>query len=480
MNHKMILYFTGWVVKIEGFLMLLPFVVSLIYHESEAAYIGTISIACVLIGYACTLRKPDNTAFYTREGFVAVALSWIILSVVGAMPFYHTDSVETFIDGLFETISGFTTTGASVITNVEGLSKGILFWRSFTHWAGGMGVLVFVLAFMPVAAGENIHIMRAESPGPKVGKLVPKIKSTAKILYAIYLGITVIEIILLCCTGLPLFDSSLLTFGTVGTGGFGIKNDSITSYTAVQQAIITTFMILCGVNFNLYFLLLGRKFKEAFGSEELKTYLGIMFSAAILITINICGNFSNVFEAFHQSLFQVASCMTTTGYTTADFNLWPTFSKIILVMVMFVGGCAGSTAGGIKVSRIVMAFKTILKEMRFLIHPRSVKVIKYEGKSIEHTVLRSVNVYFMTYFLLLALSIILVALDGKDFETTVTAVIATFNNIGPGLGMVGPTSSFADFGAFAKGVMCFDMLAGRLEIFPLLLLFSPRTWKRQL
>lgn len=480
MNHRMILYFTGWVIKIEGILMLLPFLVSLLYKEDTSIYLGSIAGGCVILGFLLTIKKPKDSTFYAREGFVSVALCWIVLSILGAMPFYISGVIPSFIDALFETISGFTTTGASILSDVEALPKGMLFWRSFTHWAGGMGVLVFVLAFMPLAAGENIHIMRAESPGPSVGKLVPKMRTTAKILYGIYLGITIIEIIILCLTGMDLFESSLITFGCVGTGGFGILNSSAASYSALQQGIITTFMILCGVNFNLYFLILAKRGKEAIKSEELWAYLGIMFSAAFLIAFNISNGFKDFGNSFRHSIFQVASCMTTTGFSTVDFNLWPTFSKVLLLIVMFVGGSAGSTAGGLKVSRIVIEFKTILKEMRYLIHPRSVKVIKFEGKTIEHSVLRSTNVYFMIYLLVFMVSVLLVSMNGFDFETTFSAVTATFNNIGPGLGAAGPSANFAGFSVFSKAVMCFDMLAGRLEIFPILLLFSPRTWKRQL
>lgn len=480
MNHKIILYFVGWVMRIEGILLLLPLAISIFYRESEWIYILTIAAACFIIGAAISWKKPTNTSFYTREGFVAVALGWIILCVLGAMPLYQTGCVESFVDAFFETVSGFTTTGASILPDVENIPKGVLFWRSFSHWVGGMGVLVFVLAFLPLAAGDGIHIMRAESPGPSVGKLVPKVKSTAKILYGIYVGITVIEIIVLCISGLPLFDSTLLTFGCVGTGGFGIKNDSAASYTTFQQGIITFFMIVCGVNFNVYFLFIGKQFKEAFSSEEVKAYLGILAFAAVTIAINVRNFFPNFFSSLHHSLFQVASCMTTTGFSTVDFDMWPTYSKITLLIVMFVGGCAGSTAGGLKVSRIVIAFKTIRKEMSSLIHPRSVKVLKFEGKVIEHSVLRSVNVYYMTYLLIFAISVLLISIDGKDVVTTITSVIATFNNIGPGLGGCGPATNYSQFGTFAKWVLSFDMLAGRLELFPILLLFTSRTWKNQL
>ena len=478
MNRRMIFYFLGWVMKIESALLLLPLAVCMIYRERETLYMAGIWFFLAVAGILMSYKKPINANFFTREGYVAVALSWIVLGIFGAMPFYQTDTIPSFIDALFETISGFTTTGASILTDVENMSKGVQFWRSFTHWVGGMGVLVFVLALIPVTDADSIHLMRAESPGPSVGKLVPRVKSTAKILYGIYLAITVTMILALFFTGMPFIEAMEITFGTVGTGGFGVHNDSCASYSTLQQAIITFFMIACGVNFNLYFLILAKRPKDALKSEELRTYLGILAFATITIAINIRGYFDSVGMTLHQALFQVATCMTTTGFGTTDFDLWPTYSKLVLVAVMFVGGCAGSTAGGIKVSRIVIAFKTITKEMQNILHPRSVKILKFEGKPIEHSVLRSVNVYFMTYTCIFFASILLVALDGKDVTTTVTAVIATFNNIGPGLAKVGPTMNYAEFGNFAKLVLTFDMLAGRLELFPLLLMFSPSTWKK--
>lgn len=479
MNRRMIRYFLGWVLKIEAALMVLPLIVCVICKERETIYMGGIIVFIAGLGILLSLKKPEDASFFTREGFVAVALSWIVLSIFGAMPFYQTDAIPSFTDALFETISGFTTTGASILNNVEALPKGILFWRSFTHWIGGMGVLVFILAILPLTGADNIYIMRAESPGPSVGKLVPKVKSTAKILYGIYIGITLVMIIALLATGMGAFEAMEIAFGSVGTGGFGVRNSSAADYTMLQQGIITFFMIACGANFNVYFLLLAKKPKDAFKSEEVLTYLGILAFAALSIAVNVRGDFDNFFTAIHHSLFQVASCMTTTGFSTLDFDLWPTFSKLMLVMVMFIGGCAGSTAGGLKVSRIVVLFKTIKKEMQRLIHPRAVKVLKFEGKPIEHEVLRGINVYCMTYILTFAISVLLVALDGKDIVTTVTAVVATFNNIGPGLAGVGPCANFAHFSIFAKWVLMFDMLAGRLELFPLLLMLMPKTWKRQ-
>ena len=479
MNRRMVAFFVGSVLRIEAVLMILPTLVSVIYREDEWIYLAVAVALSFGVGYLLSFRKPKNVSFYTREGITAVALSWILMSVFGAIPLWHAVSHIGFTDALFETISGFTTTGASILTEVESLPKGVLFWRSFTHWVGGMGILVFVLALLPGAAGENIYLMRAESPGPSVGKLVPKVKSTAKILYLIYLAITVAEMTTLAISGMPLYDAAIMTFGTVGTGGFAVTNNSCAAYTTLQQGIITFFMIVCGANFNVYFLIIAKKLRDAIKSEEVIAYLSIYATAVALVAINIRHMFPTIGEVIHHSFFNVASVMTTTGFATADFNEWPNFSKTLMLLVMFIGGCAGSTAGGIKVSRIVIGFKTILKELEHFVHPRSVRILKFERKPIEHAVLRGINVYFLTYFTIFALSVLLVAFDGKDFTTTVTSVIATFNNIGPGLEMVGPAGNYSQFSAFAKYVLMFDMLAGRLELFPMLLIFMPSTWRRQ-
>ena len=479
MNKRMVAFFVGKVLRIEAVLMLLPTLVSIIYREKEWICIAIAAVLCFVTGFILSFKKPKNTSFYTREGIMSVAMGWIVMSIFGAIPLWHAVSHIGFTDALFETISGFTTTGASILTEVESLPKGVVFWRSFTHWVGGMGILVFVLALLPGAGGDNIYLMKAESPGPSVGKLVPKVRSTAKILYEIYLAITVTEMIVLMLTGMSLYEASVITFGTVGTGGFAPRNIGCMAYTDLQQCVITVFMLMCGANFNIYFLFVARKFKEAIRSEEVLSYLGIYAFATICVAINSRNMFASIGEVIKHSMFNVASVMTTTGYATADFNTWPNFSKVMLLLVMFVGGCAGSTAGGIKVSRIVIGFKTIRKELEHLVHPRSVKILKFEGKPIEHGVLRGVNVYFHTYITIFVISILLVALDGKDFTTTVTSVIATFNNIGPGLELVGPVGNFSHFSVFAKYVLMFDMLAGRLELFPLLLIFMPMTWRRQ-
>ena len=479
MNLSIITYFLGWVMAIEGVLMVLPCIIAVIYRETSGFYIAGVSLFCMIVGWLMAHKRPRVTIFYAKEGFVAVSLSWIVLSLFGAMPFYLSREIPVFENALFEVISGFTTTGASILSDVEALSNCMLMWRSFTHWIGGMGVLVFILAVLPLAGGYNIHIMRAESPGPSVGKLVPKVKATAKILYLIYFSLTVAQLIILLLCRMPWFDSLCISVGTAGTGGFGILNASCGAYTTVQQAVITIFMILFGVNFNAYYLLLIRKPKDAFASEEVRAYLGIILASILLITWNIRGSFGSIFMAFHHAAFQVASIITTSGFSTVDFDLWPSFSKTILVILMFVGACAGSTGGGIKISRIVMAAKTVKKELRSLIHPRSIKILKFEGKPIEHTVLRSLNTYLITYMIIFALSVLVISLDNLDPTTNFTAVAATLNNIGPGLNQVGPTCNFDLFSPFSKYILMFDMLAGRLELFPMLLLFSPRTWMKE-
>ena len=479
MNIGIVFYFLGWVLGIEGILMILPCVVALIYQEPSGFYFLGVALFCGISGWLLAHKKLKSTVFYAKEGFVAVSLSWIVLSFFGALPFFLSGEIPLLEDALFEVISGFTTTGASVLSDVEALSRCMLMWRSFTHWIGGMGVLVFILAVLPLAGGYNIHIMRAESPGPSVGKLVPRVRTTAKILYLIYLFITVVQIILLLFTGMPLFDSMAMSFGTAGTGGFGIVNSSCGDYTALQQWIFTIFMILFGVNFNVYYLFLIRKPKDALHCEEMRGYLGIILVSTLLITWNIRGMFPNILTALRHAAFQVGSIITTTGYSTTDFDLWPGFSKTILVSLMFFGACAGSTGGGIKVSRIAIAVKTVNKELSSLIHPRNVKVLKYEGKPIEHNVLRSINTYLVAYILIFVVSLLLISLDNFDLTTNFTAIAATLNNIGPGLEKVGPTCNFGIFSPFNKYILMFDMLAGRLELFPMLLLFSPRTWMRE-
>lgn len=478
MNYSIISYIIGCVLKFEGAFLLLPTIVSLIYNEHLFQYYLITAIACLILGFILCSRKEEHPKLYTREGFVSVALSWIVLSATGAVPFVLTGDIPSYIDALFETISGFTTTGASILTDVEAISNSGLFWRSFTHWIGGMGVLVFIMALLPLTGSSTMNLMKAESPGPSVDKLVPHVKDTAKILYGIYLGITVIEVILLLIFGMSLLDALTTTFGTVGTGGFGIKNTSMAGYSPALQNIVTIFMILSGVNYATYFCIITRRFKTAFKMEEVRWYFLIIGASAALISINSIHMFNGIGETLRHVFFQVGSIITTTGFSTCDFDLWPQFSKTILIILMFIGACAGSTGGGIKVSRLLIIAKTLKKELSLVIHPREIRKIRMDGHPIAHEVVRSTNVFIGCYFFILFLSVLLIGLDGYDFTTNFTAIAATLNNIGPGMELVGPTQNFSIFSNFSKIVMMFDMLAGRLELFPILILFHPSCWKR--
>jgi trk system potassium uptake protein TrkH len=464
------------VLKIEAVFLLVPSITSLIYQEQEGRYYLLIAALCLFLGVLMTYRKPSSTVFYLKEGCLATSLSWIVLSFFGALPFWMSGEIPRFEDALFETVSGFTTTGASILSNVEALSHCALLWRSFTHWIGGMGVLVFLLAILPLSGGSSINLMRAESPGPSVGKLVPKVRYTAAILYAIYFAMTVLELIFLLIGKMPLFDALATSLGTAGTGGFGIKNDSVMSYSPYIQWVIAIFMMLFGVNFNAYFFLLYRHFRKAFGMEEVHYYLGIILVSVLIIFNNIRSLYETGFEALTHAFFQVCTLATSTGFASADFDQWPKTSQTVLVLLMFVGACAGSTGGGIKVSRIMILFKTVLKELNSYIHPKSVKKINMERKPVEHDVVRSTNVYFVTFMIIFSISILAISLEGKDLVTNFTAVIATLNNMGPGLALVGPTQNFGHFNVFSKVVLMFDMLAGRLELFPVLILFHPAIW----
>lgn len=477
MNSSMIRFILGYVLKTEAALLLLPCLIALIYAEKEGIWYLPVAAACMILGLLMTRRKPVNTVFYLKEGCIATSLSWILLSFFGCLPFCLTGEIPSFTDALFETISGFTTTGASILSDVEALSRCSLFWRSFTHWIGGMGVLVFLLAIVPLSGGSNINLMRAESPGPSVGKLVPKVKYTARILYLIYFGMTVLETILLLLGSMPLFDAVCTSFGTAGTGGFGIKNNSIAGYSPYLQWVVTIFMILFGINFNAYYLIIFGKIKKALKMEEVRYYLLVIVVSVGIIFLNILETCADAFDALTQSAFQVASIITTTGFSTTDFNAWASTSKVILVLLMFIGACAGSTGGGIKVSRFVILFKTVRKEFTSYIHPKSIKKIQMDEKPIDHEIVRTVNVYIITFMVLFVVSVFLISFDGTDLITGFTAVAATINNIGPGLELVGPAENFGFFSGFSKYVLMFDMLAGRLELFPLLLLFHPAIWK---
>ena len=477
MNKQIIRYILGQVLRIEGILMLLPCVVAVIYREKEGYVILGVAALCFFLGTAATIRKPESQVFYLKEGCVATALSWIVMSVFGCLPFYLTGATPSFVDAMFETISGFTTTGSSILTDVEALAMSLNFWRCFTHWIGGMGVLVFLLAVIPLSGGSHINLMRAESPGPSVGKLVPKIRYTARILYIIYVGMTLVQIVLLLIGHMPLYDALTITFGTAGTGGFAIKSDSISSYSPYLQWVITIFMILFGVNFNAYYLILFRKFKKAAAIEEVRYYFLVILATTAFIAWSLCRSAMGFADALRHAAFQVGSIITTTGFATTDFNLWSGSCKTVLVLLMFIGACAGSTGGGIKVSRFVLLIKTVKKELNSYIHPKSIKKIKVDGKPVEHEVVRSTNVYFITFMILFVLSVFLVSLEGKDLVTTFTAVATTINNVGPGLEQVGPMANFAHLTNLSKIVLSFDMLAGRLELFPLLILFHPSLWK---
>ncbi len=479
MNYRTILYTLGWVLNIEAACLLLPAICAVCYGEIFYLKYIAISIGlCLLFGIALTFRAPENKAMYAKEGFVTVAFSWIVMSIFGCLPFYLSGVIPNIVNAFFETVSGFTTTGATILTDVEALPNCLLFWRSFTHWIGGMGVLVFLVALLPLSGGGNFHLMRAESTGPAVSKIVPKVKSSAKIIYLIYIAMTVIEIVLLLFGGLDLFSALTLSFGTAGTGGFGILNSSIADYSSYVQVVISIFMLLFGVDFSLYYLALIGKIKDAVKSEEFRSYFAIVAVAVTAVTVNIVGMFEGVWEALKHSLFQVASIMTTTGYTTTDFNMWPEFSKAVLVALMMIGACAGSTGGGIKVSRILILLKSIIKEIRVAAHPKTTMKINLNGRPVEHETVRAVNVYMGTFLTIVVTSVLLVSIDNFGFTTNVTAVLATVNNVGPGLELVGPTGNFAMFSGLSKIIFSGLMLIGRLEIFPMLMLFSYRTWKK--
>lgn len=481
MNRRMVLYMVGSVIKIEALLMLLPLAVSFIYSEKISALSFAISIALALIfGFALTLIfKPGSKVIYAKEGFVTVALAWLFMSAVGALPFVISKEIPSFVDAFFETVSGFTTTGASILTNVESLSRGILFWRSFTHWIGGMGVLVFVMAIIPSFSDRSIHLLRAEVPGPVVGKLVPRLRQTARILYIIYIALTLIEIVFLLMGKMPLYDSIVHAFGTAGTGGFGIKSDSIGSYNSYLQWVITVFMLLFGINFNLYYFILIGKIKTALKSTELWVYLGLIIGSTALITVNILPLFESVSSSLKHAAFQVSSIITTTGYATVDFDKWPVFSKTILLLLMFIGACAGSTGGGIKVSRVVMLIKNVKRELQRMLHPRSVAVVRFEGKKVDNTTINAVSSYLAIYTLFFCLIVFIIGFENFDLETNISAVAACFNNIGPGFGKVGAAMNYSEFSGLSKIVLSIAMLFGRLEIYPIILTLSPSTWVKK-
>lgn len=480
MNYNMIIYMLGNLMKVEGCLMIVPVMIAVAKSETASmkAFLTTIVMLWGL-GTILTSIKFKNKDIYAREGFVITALSWIVLSFFGAMPFYFSETIPFFVDSFFETVSGFTTTGASILNEIESLPLSILFWRSFTHWIGGMGVLVFLLAIIPMGGDRSMYIMKAEAPGPLVGKLVPKVKSTAKLLYLIYVFLTIAEMIFLIAGGMPIFDSVVTAFSTAGTGGYSIKNASIAAYnSAYIEYIIAIFMTIFGINFNLFYLLLMKDFVNVFKNEELRYYLGIIGIATILITANIATMYDSIEQAFRNAFFQVTALITTTGFVTANFELWPEFSKTILIVIVMIGACGGSTGGGLKVSRLVIVLKMITQELKRMVHPRSINIIKLDGMKIEQETVDSVTSFFVIYVFLIFGSFIIISIDNFDFTTSLTAVMTCVGNVGPGLGGVGPVENFSIFSPFVKLVLCMDMLLGRLEIFPLVMLFSPAVWKK--
>lgn len=465
----------------EALLLLLPAFVGVLYGEGREAIsflIPAAILGCVFV--AAGWKKPEKGTIYGKEGMIIVASAWLLWSMFGALPFVISGCIPNYIDALFETVSGFTTTGSSILRNVEFLPKCMVFWRSFTHWVGGMGVLVFVMVLTTLDKKNSMQLMRAEVPGPEKDKLTPKTKSTARILYGIYLGMTLLEVVLLLLGGMNIFDSLIHSFGTAGTGGFSNCAASVGHFdSAYIDGVITVFMILFGVNFNLYFFLLLREFKPVWKNEELRAYLIIIASATAVITINTTHLYGGPLKAFRYAVFQVATIITTTGYATTDYNMWPMLSQCILVLLMIIGACASSTGGGIKVSRVLIIYKSIKKEIKQMIHPKSVNVVRVNNKKMSEDILRNVYIYLMAYAGIVIVSILIVAIDNMDFATTFSSVMATINNIGPGLARVGPAGNFADFSSLSKLVFCFDMLAGRLEIFPFLTLFTMFAWKRK-
>ena len=484
MNYKMIGRFLAQIVMLEAVFLLPALAISIYCGEAGArtGFLLALAVMATVAALLFALCRGGGKLFGAREGLVCVSIGWIVLSVLGCLPFWFSREIPSFVDALFETVSGFTTTGASILPEVERLSRSLLYWRSFTHWVGGMGVLVFLLAITPSGrrgSGFTMHLLRAESPGPYVGKLVPRMRKTASILYMIYIGLTILNMIFLLLGNMPLFDAVCTAFGTAGTGGFGIKNDSIAGYSPYIQNVCTVFMALFGVNFSCYYLLLLGSFRSVFQDEELRLYLGIFLGSIILIVLDIRDIYATLGETIRHAAFQVSSIMTTTGFATTDFDLWPAFSKSILLMLMIVGACAGSTGGGLKCARVLLIFKSLRRNIRQVLHPQKVQVVRTNGKVVNEAVLDNTNAYLAAYVIIIILSTIAISLDGYGITTNLSAVLACFNNIGPGLELVGPTCNFGSFGVLSKLILSLDMLAGRLEIFPILILFSRSTWLRR-
>lgn len=480
MNKRSIIYILGWVLIVEAVAMQIGTITSLIYGEKEAWYFVLTGVVSAILGVlAIKVKKPKNMVLYQKAGFAATALSWILLSLVGCMPFWLSGEIPHFIDAFYETVSGFTTTGSTILNDVEALSKGMLMWRSFLHWLGGMGVIVFLLAIIPKLGGQqNIFLMKAESPGPIIGKAVPRMRNYATMLYGIYITLTALEFILLLFGGLNVFEAINTSFSTAGTGGFGIYNANAAAFDSYYvQTVIAVFMLLFGINFSVYLCLIARKFKQSLKFEELWIYLGIVAVSTAIIAFNISSIYKP-YDAFHQSFFYVTSIISTTGFGLTDVNKWPELSKTVIIILTFIGASAGSTGGGFKISRIILLFKEVRKEFSLLVHPRNVKLVKMDGKTVNHDIMRTTSMYLVLYIGVFAISFLLVSIDNMDFTTSFTAVAANLNNTGPGLGAVGPVGNYADFSILSKIVFIFDMLAGRLEIYPLLLLFAPSAWKK--
>ena len=478
MNGKMTIYILGRMLGVEAIVLLAPTLVSVIYGEEGWKAFLLTSAILVLFYMVFGRKKPKDTTIYGKDGFVIIASAWILWSIFGALPFWISGAIPSYVDAFFETVSGFTTTGSTILTDIAAMPKGMNFWRCLTHWIGGMGVLVFVMVIVSLEDKNSMHLMRAEVPGPETDKLVPKARETARILYGMYLALTVMEVIFLLLGGMNLYDSVIHAFSTAGTGGFNNRNNSVAYYnSAYIEGVITIFMILFGINFNMYYFLLLKKVKAVFKNEELRAYIGIILGAAALITVNILQIYGSVLRAFRYAIFQVASVITTTGFATADFNVWPEFSKIILMGVMIIGACAGSTGGGMKISRILIMLKSVKREMQRLLHPKSVNIVKVNGKKVKEETLQGVYVYFIAYVAIFVVSVLLISLNNFDFATTFSGVLTTISNVGPGISKVGPIENFSIFSDFSKIVFCLDMLIGRLEIFPFLMLFSPNLWR---
>ena len=481
MNYKMMGRFIGKILMVEAAFMVPAMLISLYEGEfaSVRAFMWTLAAIVLLVVLLMWLCKGSKNKFYAKEGLACVGISWIVMSFLGCLPFFISGTIPDFVDAFFEIVSGFTTTGASILPEVEGLPKGILYWRSFSHWLGGMGVLVFLLAVSSMGGGDNgytMHLLRAESPGPNVGKLVPKMRKTASILYLIYILLTILDVFFLMLGKMPLFEAVCTAFGTVGTGGFGIKNDSMASYSPYIQNVCTVFMFLCGVNLTCFYLLLIRQVKNVFRDEELRLYLGVAAASILVITLNLRGFYDTFSETLRHAAFQVATIMTTTGFATTDYELWPGLSKAIMLALMIIGASAGSTGGGFKCGRAFLVLKSLRRSVQKIVHPQKVQVVRVNGQPIDEKVLQNTNAYLAAYAILIIASFILISVDGFSITTNLSAVLACFNNIGPGFEMVGPTSNYAAFGTFSKLVLALDMLAGRLEIFPILILFSRTTW----